>query len=182
MEETRRRLTCTAAFLPWPSPAIGLTDPLILVLTVRVFVSHVMGTVTRRRPSRSSKNSTLARYKPAAAADPDPCSPLLLFGLPGLLQTSKMSIDSGPYTFHYVIEHESICYLTLCDKGYPKRLAFLYLEEIHNEFVQHLTETEQKKAEQERRQVQEWHSQINTVARPYAFIKFDKTIKKKGKE
>lgn len=31
-----------------------------------------------------------------------------------------------------------ICYLTLADKGYPKRLAFLYLEEVHQEFVDDL--------------------------------------------
>lgn len=33
---------------------------------------------------------------------------------------------------------QGICYLTLADKGYPKRLAFLYLEEIHQEFVSEL--------------------------------------------
>ena len=40
-----------------------------------------------------------------------------------------MSIDSGSFTFHYMIQL-GICYLTLCDKGYPKRLAFLYLDEV----------------------------------------------------
>jgi hypothetical protein len=30
---------------------------------------------------------------------------------------------------------DQVCYLTLCEKGFPKRLAFLYLDEIHNEFV-----------------------------------------------
>lgn len=94
---------------------------------------------------------------------------------------AKMSIDSGSYTFHYMITF-GICYLTLCDKGYPKRLAFLYLEDIHNEFVTHLTEIEEMKARDENRQKVEWHRQIDTVARPYAFIKFDKTIKKIGKE
>lgn len=33
---------------------------------------------------------------------------------------------------------QGICYLTLADKGYPKRLAFLYLEQIHQEFVDEL--------------------------------------------
>jgi len=94
---------------------------------------------------------------------------------------SKCSIDSGSYTFHYIIMQD-VCYLTLCDKGYPKRLAFLYLDEIHTEFVTFLTETEEKKAREEGRPVQDWHRQVDTVARPYAFIKFDKTIKKKGKE
>lgn len=34
----------------------------------------------------------------------------------------------------YMIE-QGICFLTLAEKGYPKRLAFLYLEEIHQAFV-----------------------------------------------
>lgn len=33
----------------------------------------------------------------------------------------------------YMIER-GICYLTLTDKAYPKRLAFLFLEEINREF------------------------------------------------
>lgn len=33
---------------------------------------------------------------------------------------------------------QGICYLTLAEKGYPKRLAFMYLEEIHQEFVEEL--------------------------------------------
>lgn len=94
---------------------------------------------------------------------------------------AKMSIDSGSFTFYYMIE-VGICYLTLCDKGYPKRLAFLYLDEIHSEFVSFLTDVEEKKAREQNRQKQEWSRQIDTVARPYAFIKFDKLIKKKGKE
>jgi len=94
---------------------------------------------------------------------------------------SKCSLESGAYTFHYMIE-SGVCYLTLCDKGFPKRLAFLYLEEIHNEFVVFLDEAEQKKAAEEKRIPQDWTRQVDTVARPYAFIKFDKSIKKKGKE
>ena len=34
----------------------------------------------------------------------------------------------------YMIE-DGICYLTLTDKTYPKRLAFLFLEDISREFV-----------------------------------------------
>lgn len=30
---------------------------------------------------------------------------------------------------------DGICYLTLTDKTYPKRLAFLFLEDISREFV-----------------------------------------------
>ena len=35
---------------------------------------------------------------------------------------------------------EGICYLALTDKGYPKRLAFLFLEEISHDFVEDLQE------------------------------------------
>ena len=34
---------------------------------------------------------------------------------------------------------DGICYLTLTDKSYPKRLAFLFLEDVAKEFVEELT-------------------------------------------
>jgi vesicle transport protein SEC22 len=65
----------------------------------------------------------------------------------------RMSIESGPFTFHYVIEGD-VCYLTLTDKAYPKKLAFQYLDELQSEFSRL------------------YGPQIEGVARPYAFIKF----------
>ena len=62
-------------------------------------------------------------------------------------------MESGPLTFHYIIEN-NVCYLTLAERAYPKKLAFQYLEELNNEFSRL------------------YGSQIDTVARPYAFIKF----------
>ena len=77
---------------------------------------------------------------------------------------AKLSIDSNPYIFQYVVSRvlrnwfsietfrtllrissfyfsmysymidNGICYLTLTDKSYPKRLAFLFLEEISKDF------------------------------------------------
>jgi vesicle transport protein SEC22 len=47
---------------------------------------------------------------------------------------AKMSIESSPFIFHYVIE-DGVCYLTLTDRSYPKRLSFLFLEDISREFV-----------------------------------------------
>ncbi|CAM9275110.1 unnamed protein product [Chrysoparadoxa australica] len=84
---------------------------------------------------------------------------------------AKCSIESRPYTFHYMIE-QGICYLTLTDQGYPKRLAFLYLEEVHAAFVEEL----------QRDHGNDWRTKVETVARPYAFIKFDKSIQRKRKE
>lgn len=55
----------------------------------------------------------------------------------------------------YIIEGR-VCYLTMCDRSYPKKLAFQYLEDLKNEF-EHVN-----------------GSQIETAARPYAFIKFGK--------
>ncbi|URE09983.1 25.3 kDa vesicle transport, partial [Musa troglodytarum] len=62
----------------------------------------------------------------------------------------------------YIIEGR-VCYLTMCDRSYPKKLAFQYLEDLKNEF-------ERVNG-----------SQIETAARPYAFIKFDTFIQKTKK-
>ncbi len=64
-----------------------------------------------------------------------------------------MSIESGPFTFYYVIEGD-VCYLTLTDKAYPKKLAFQYLDELQSEFSRL------------------YGPQIEGAVRPYAFIKF----------
>lgn len=53
----------------------------------------------------------------------------------------------------YIIEGR-VCYLTMCDRAYPKKLAFQYLEDLTNEFERG------------------YGNQIETAARPYAFIKF----------
>lgn len=57
----------------------------------------------------------------------------------------------------YIIEGH-VCYLTTCDRAYPKKLAFQYLEDIKNEFER------------------AYGNQIETAARPYAFIKFGKFL------
>ncbi len=84
---------------------------------------------------------------------------------------SRMSVDSNPFVFHYIIEN-NICYLVLTDKAYPKRLAFLFLEEIHGSFVEELKEEHGE----------EWQSTVETIGRQYAFIKFDRTIQKKKRD
>lgn len=45
----------------------------------------------------------------------------------------------------------------MCDRAYPKKLAYQYLEDLKNEF-EHV-----------------YGSQVETAARPYAFIKFGNT-------
>ncbi|KAL4388325.1 hypothetical protein GQ457_09G005500 [Hibiscus cannabinus] len=80
----------------------------------------------------------------------------------GHVEASRMSVETGPYVFHYIIEGR-VCYLTMCDRSYPKKLAFHYLEDLKNEFER----------------VNGAH--IETAARPYAFIKFDTFIQKTKK-
>lgn len=60
-------------------------------------------------------------------------------------------------SFSYIIEGR-VCYLTMCDRSYPKKLAFQYLEDLKNEF-------ERVNG-----------NQIETAARPYAFIKFGRVF------
>nr|KAJ3421149.1 SNAP receptor [Polyrhizophydium stewartii] len=82
----------------------------------------------------------------------------------GLSQNAEQrcSIESPPYVFHYLIEF-GVCYLCLCDRSYPKKLAYQYLEELQKEF-QSL-----------------YGGEIGTAARPYAFVKFDSFIQRTKK-
>jgi hypothetical protein len=73
-----------------------------------------------------------------------------------------MSIESGAFTFHYLIDGGEVCYLTLAEKAYPKKLAFQYLEELHSEFSRM------------------YGDQIDGVTRPYAFIKFGARRRRRG--
>jgi vesicle transport protein SEC22 len=40
-----------------------------------------------------------------------------------------MAIASDGMVFYYM-SRDNLCFLTLCEEAYPKRLAFLYLDEI----------------------------------------------------
>ncbi|KAJ3007517.1 SNAP receptor [Thoreauomyces humboldtii] len=71
----------------------------------------------------------------------------------------RCSIETGNLVFHYLIEF-GVCYLCLCDRSYPRKLAFAYLEELQQEFQE------------------QYGDQVGTVARPYAFVKFDSFIQK----
>ncbi|KAJ1868604.1 SNAP receptor [Coemansia sp. RSA 989] len=70
------------------------------------------------------------------------------------------SIESGPYYLHYLLD-QGICYLSICDKSFPRKLAFNYLDELAKEFNMSYGSEAQKPS-----------------LRPYAFIKFDTFIQK----
>ncbi|RXM97189.1 Vesicle-trafficking protein SEC22b-B [Acipenser ruthenus] len=74
----------------------------------------------------------------------------------------RCTLEAGAMSFHYVIE-KGVCYLVLCEAGFPKKLAFAYLEDLQSEF-------------------DEQHGKrVPTVSRPYSFIEFDTYIQKTKK-
>ncbi len=66
---------------------------------------------------------------------------------------ARASLESGAFTFHYIIDND-VCFLTLVEKSYPKKLAYQYLEELQREFFSL------------------YGREIEHAKRPYAFIKF----------
>lgn len=74
----------------------------------------------------------------------------------------KCSIESGPYLFHYIIEQD-VCFLTLCDRAFNKKMAYSFLEDLSQEFYS------------------QYGHKINTATRPYSFIEFDTYIQKAKK-
>ncbi|KAI9209910.1 Longin-like domain-containing protein [Polychytrium aggregatum] len=70
---------------------------------------------------------------------------------------TRCSVETGPFVFNYLIEF-GVCYLCICDRNYPKKLAFAYLNDLQKEFQE------------------KYGNDVNSVARPYAFIKFDTFI------
>jgi len=69
------------------------------------------------------------------------------------------SIESGPYTLHYMIRN-NVVYLTIADKSYPRKLAFSYLDELAKEFEQ------------------SYGAKVDSVRKPYAFVGFDTFMSK----
>lgn len=76
----------------------------------------------------------------------------------------QASIESGPFTLHYVIQSD-ICFLCICDSSYPRKLAFTYLSDLATEFTNTYPSSQY----------------LSTTLRPYAFVEFDTFIQKTKK-
>mmetsp|Transcript_24246 Transcript_24246/g.38205 ORF Transcript_24246/g.38205 Transcript_24246/m.38205 type:complete len:176 (+) Transcript_24246:170-697(+) len=84
-----------------------------------------------------------------------------------------MSIDTtNNLVFHYLVR-DMLVHLTLTERSYPKRLAFLYLDEIADAFLESLVNDHGEAG---------WRTALATTARPYAFIKFDLIIQRRRKD
>lgn len=73
------------------------------------------------------------------------------------LPSSKMTILVDHHSFNYMVE-SGICYLTLCESSYPRKLAFHYLQDLQQEFERLDS------------------SLVDRITKPYTFIKLDTII------
>jgi len=84
---------------------------------------------------------------------------------------TKMAIGSGNHVFYYMVR-DTLCFLTMAESSYPKRTAFLYLEEIADIILNELLKEFGN----------EWRTQVDTTARPFRFIHYDPVIQRKQRE
>ncbi|KAF2118949.1 transport protein-like protein sec22 [Lophiotrema nucula] len=75
----------------------------------------------------------------------------------------QASIESGNFTYHYLITGE-VCFICICDRSYPRKLAFTYLSDLAQEFTQTHKESE-----------------YLTTQKAYAYVNFDNFIQKTKK-
>jgi vesicle transport protein SEC22 len=61
----------------------------------------------------------------------------------------------------YYMARDNLCFLTLCEQSYPKRLAFGYLEQVADALMQEMI----------RDFGNHWRQAVDQAARPFAFIK-----------
>lgn len=74
---------------------------------------------------------------------------------------AQASIESSAYTIHYTLEQD-IVFLCICERSFPRKLAFTYLADLAREFT-----TTHPPAQLH-----------NPGLRPYAFMEFDNFIAK----
>ena len=82
------------------------------------------------------------------------------FGRPPPQENNFVTLESGDFfCFHYIIDSD-VCFLTLTEKRYPRKLAYDYIDELRKEFLQ-------------------MHgSKVGNASRPYEFLRFDNFIQK----
>jgi vesicle transport protein SEC22 len=76
---------------------------------------------------------------------------------------ARCTIEAGPFYYHYILE-QGVAYLTLCERGYPRRLAFQFLGEVHAEFMR------------------SHGADLPRYSRPYACVAFEPRLSKMRRE
>ena len=75
----------------------------------------------------------------------------------------SLESKDGSFFFHVMLA-SNIGFICLCDKSYPKKLAFSFLNDLHKNFASEYTS-----------------DQVEATTRPYAFIKFEGTVNRLSK-
>ncbi|KAK5777986.1 hypothetical protein PVK06_045953 [Gossypium arboreum] len=75
----------------------------------------------------------------------------------GALPLPSMTIRVDHHSFNYLVVN-GICFITLCDSSYPRKLAFNYLQDLQKEFDKFD------------------NGLIYKITKPYSFVKFDSII------
>ncbi|KAI3808813.1 hypothetical protein L1987_24774 [Smallanthus sonchifolius] len=73
------------------------------------------------------------------------------------LPPSTTTVFLHHHCFNYMVRN-GVCFITLCDASYPRKLAFHYLQDLQKEF---------DKVDPEL---------VNQITEPYSFVKFDHII------
>lgn len=68
-------------------------------------------------------------------------------------------------TTHSYIIHDDLCFLCICDRSYPRKLAFTYLQDLSSEFTTTYSSTQY----------------LSPSCRPYAYVEFDTFIQRTKK-
>lgn len=76
---------------------------------------------------------------------------------------TEATLESGSYEIHY-LKVAVVIYFVICERGYPRNLAFSYLNDVAQEF-EHSHGNESRKP----------------TVRPYAFVSFDNFLQKTKK-
>ncbi|KAG7008103.1 hypothetical protein G7Y79_00007g022280 [Physcia stellaris] len=76
----------------------------------------------------------------------------------------QATIEAGNFTLHYLLT-SSLIFLTICDRSYPRKLAFTYLQDLATEFTTTYPATQY----------------LSPSCRPYAFVEFDTFIQRTKK-
>ena len=91
--------------------------------------------------------------------------------------TGRFSVEDsvGEAAFHCVTEN-GVIFLAATSRGFNKRVAFTFLEEISRAFVEELKRVLGTSASLD------YRSYVDTINKPYFFITFDRVIQKKRQE
>lgn len=71
---------------------------------------------------------------------------------------TRGTVESSPFNYHYCLG-ENVCFMTVAEKSFSKKIAFTFLDELQKEFMS------------------QFGHQVANETRPYAYMAFEKFLK-----